>query len=128
MASARKFGISNTRRIRSYFCRLADGECDDIDRFRQHVQDGSAARKRALEKRAQNLPTEIQEFLAEDLWELDRISYLSDQLSIEGLYRVAEINTARMLGHRFGKAAMRNASRLDHLETFRRSGTRRGDF
>jgi len=118
MASARKFRISKTRRIRSYFRRLADGECDDIDRFREHVQDGSTTRKRALEKRAQSLPPEIQELLAEDLWELDRISCLADQLSIVGLYRVAEINTARMLGHGFGKAAMSNASYVDRLEKF----------
>jgi hypothetical protein len=118
MASAGKFRISKTRRIRSYFRRLADGECDDIDRFRKHVRAGSTKRKRALEKRAQSLPPEIQELLAEDLWELDRISCLADQLSIVGLYRIAEIDTARMLGHGFGKAAMRNASSVDNLKKF----------
>lgn len=118
MAPARKFRISKTPQIRSYFRRLADGECDDIDRFRQHVQDGATARKRSLERRARSLPPEIQEMLAEDLWELDRISELADQLSIVGLYRVAEINTARMLGHGFGKAAMKNASSLDNLTKF----------
>jgi len=118
MAPTPRFRIGKTGRIRSHFRRLADGECDDIDRFRKHVQDGSATRKRALEKRAQALPSEIQEFLAEELWELDGISRLADQLSIVGLYRAAEVNTARMLGHAFGKAAMKNASSVDKLTQF----------
>jgi hypothetical protein len=107
--------ISKTR-IRDHFRRLAQYGVDDIDRFREQVHDGCAERLRALERRAESLPPEAQEFLADDASELDIISGLADQLSIVALYRVVEINTGRMLAHEFGKAAAKRASTITEVE------------
>ena len=98
------------------FRRLAQYAVDEIDHFREHVHDGRAERQRALETRAENLPPEAQEFLADEASELDIISCFADQLSIVALYRVVEINTGRMLGHEFGKAAAKEASTISKLE------------
>jgi hypothetical protein len=110
-----KIRISKTR-IRHHFRRLARYGVDEIDLFREQVHEGCAARQRALETRAESLPPEAQEFLADEASELDTISSLADQLSIVALYRVVEINTGRMLAHEFGKAAARAAAYVNNLE------------
>src|SRR5258708_38385780 len=73
---------------------------------------------RSIERRADDLPAEVQEFLADDLHELDAISDLADQLAIVALYRAVEINTGRIMAHKFGPAALRNASSIRALRTF----------
>jgi hypothetical protein len=88
---------------------------DDIDRFLEHVRSAAAARRLSIERRAKNLPIEMQEFLADELSTLDSISRLAGQLAIVALYRVVEISTGRMLGHAFGPQFARKASRLDTL-------------
>jgi hypothetical protein len=88
---------------------------EELDRFRAHVRDAAAAQRRSIERRAAGLPDEVQEFLADDLHELDGISDLADQLAIVALYRVVEINTGRILAHRFGAAARGNASYVGRL-------------
>jgi hypothetical protein len=110
-----KILITKTR-IRHHFRRLAQYGVDEIDLFREQVHEGRAARQRALETRAESLPPEAQEFLADEVSELDIISSLADQLSIVALYRVVEINTGRMLAHEFGKAAAKAASSVTNLE------------
>jgi hypothetical protein len=60
----------------------------------------------------------VQEFLADDLHELDAISDLADQLAMVALYRVVEINTGRILAHKFGAGARRNAPYFGRLRTF----------
>jgi hypothetical protein len=110
-----KIRISKTR-VRHHFRRLAQYGVDEIDLFREQVHEGRADRQRALETRAERLPREAQEFLADEMWELDIISSLADQLSIVALYRVVEINTGRMLAHEFGKAAARAATYVNKLE------------
>ena len=59
---------------------------------------------RALERCAESLPPEAQEFLADEVSELDIISCLADELSIVALYRIVEINTGHMLAHEFREA------------------------
>jgi hypothetical protein len=70
---------------------------DDIDRFREHVHEGRAQRQRALQRRAESLPPEVQELLANEMSELDIISCLAEELAIIALYRVVELNTGNML-------------------------------
>jgi hypothetical protein len=94
-------------RVRTYLRWFAKSGVEAIDRFRAHVHDAAAAERRSIERRANNLPSEIQEFLADDLHELDAISDLADQLSIVALYSVVEINTGRVLAYRFGPAPAR---------------------
>jgi hypothetical protein len=97
---------------------FAENEVDTIDRFRVHVRGAAAAQRHSIERRADDLPAEVQEFLADDLNELDAISDLADQLAIVALYRVVEINTGRILAHKFGAAARRNASYIKALRAF----------
>jgi hypothetical protein len=92
-------------------------EVEALDRFRAHVRDAAIAERRLIERRAR-LPEEVQEFLADDLHELDAICALSDQLSIVALYRAVEINTGRILGHQYGAAAIRNAASIRRLRAF----------
>ena len=114
---ARKDRISKNR-VLTYLRWFAESEAEAIDRFRAHVHDAAATERRSIERRANNLPSEIQEFLADDLHELDAISDLADQLSIVALYSVVEINTGRVLAHRFGPAARKNASYIKRLRKF----------
>jgi len=114
---ARKGRISKIR-VLTYLRGFAESEVEAIDRFRAHVHDAAAAERRSIERRANNLPSEIQEFLADDLHELDAISDLADQLSIVALYSVVEINTGRVLAQRFGPAARKNASYIKRLHKF----------
>jgi hypothetical protein len=93
-------------------------EVEALDRLRAHVRDAAIAERRSIDRRAARLPAEVQEFLADDLHELDAICALSDQLSIVALYRVVEINTGRILGHQYGAAASRNASSISRLRSF----------
>jgi hypothetical protein len=111
-----KIRISKTR-IRHHFRHLAQYGVDEIELFREHLHEGRAARQRALKIRAESLPPEAQELLAEEVSELDIISTLANQLSIVALYRVVEINTGHMLAHEFGKAAAKKASDVNKLET-----------
>jgi hypothetical protein len=116
---ARKRRISRRKiRIRAFLRRFAEHEVDTIDRFRAHVRDAAAAQRRSIERRADGLPAEVQEFLADELNELDVILDLADQLAIVALYRVVEINTGRILAHKFGTAVRRNASNIRTLRTF----------
>src|SRR5262249_14811357 len=108
---ARKGRISKLR-VRAYLRRFATSEVEAIDRFRAHVHDAAAAERRSIERRADDLPSEFQEFLADDLHELNAISDLADQLSIVALYSVVEINTGQILAHRFGPAAREKASNV----------------
>jgi hypothetical protein len=114
---ARKGRISKIR-VLTYLRWFAESEVEAIDRFRAHVHDAAAAERRSIERRANNLPSEIQEFLADDLHELDAISDLADQLSIVALYSVVEINTGQVLAQRFGPAARKNASYIERLHKF----------
>src|SRR5215831_16091031 len=114
---ARKGRISKIR-VLTYLRGFAESEVEAIDRFRAHVHDAAAAERRSIERRANNLPSEIQEFLADDLHELDAISDLADQLSIVVLYSVVEINTGQVLAQRFGPAARKNASYIKRLHKF----------
>jgi hypothetical protein len=114
---ARKGRISKIR-VLTYLRWFAESEVEAIDRFRAHVHDAAAAERRSIERRANNLPSEIQEFLADDLHELDAISDLADQLSIVALYSVVEINTGQVLAQRFGPAARKNASYIKRLHKF----------
>lgn len=108
---ARKSKIrTNKTRIRHHIRRIAEYAVEDIDRFREHVDQGRAARFRSLKKRAEDLPPDAQEFLADELYQLQSVSHLADQLSIIALYRVVELTTGRMLAHEFGKAAEKKAS------------------
>jgi hypothetical protein len=104
--------------IRSFMRRLAQIEIDTLDRFRDHVRDAAASRRRSINKRADDLPPEVQELLADDLQELDVISDLADQLAIVGLYRVVEISTGRIVAHKFGVVARRKASSIGALHAF----------
>ena len=110
-----KVRISKTR-IRHHFRRLAEDAVDEIDLFREQVRDGCARRQRALNRRAESLPPEAQELLADETSELDIISSPADQLAIVALYRVVEINTRRMLAHEYGPSAAKKASYKDELE------------
>jgi hypothetical protein len=69
---------------------------DDVDRFREPTHVGRAQRQRALRRRAEGLPPELQELLADETSELDIISNLAEGLAIIALYRVVELNTGRM--------------------------------
>jgi hypothetical protein len=110
-----KIRISKTR-IRHLFRQLAQGGVDEIDQFREHVRDACAERQRILERRAERLAPDAQEFLGDEASELDNISCLADQLSIVALYRIVEINTGRMLAHEFGKPAEKAASYIGELK------------
>jgi hypothetical protein len=114
---ARKRWISKTKRVRALFRRLAEHEVNTIDHFRAHVRDAAAAQRRSIQRRADKLPTEVQEFLADDLNELDAILGLADQLAIVALHRVVEMNTGRILAHKFGTAT-RTASYSGRLRKF----------
>jgi len=116
MARKRRIGRPKVA-ARAFLRHFAENEVDTIDRFRAHVRAAAAAQRRSIEWRADDLPTEAQEFLADDLHELDAISDLADQLAIVALYRAVEINTGRMIAHKFGTAARRNASSIKALRT-----------
>jgi hypothetical protein len=114
--------VSKTR-IRHLMRRFAQHEVDDIDRFREHVHEGRAQRQRALQRRTESLPPEMQELLADQMSELDVISSLAEELTIIALYRVLELNTGRMLAHEFGKARIKKekvASNVGTLKKFLR--------
>ena len=76
----------------------------------------AASERHAIERRGEDLPEEVQEFLADDLYLLESISNLADELSIVALYRVVEINTRRILAHKFGPKAARKASYIRQLQ------------
>lgn len=108
---ARKAKIRTSKtRVRHHIRRIAESAVEDIGRFRKHVDHGRVARQSSIEKRAEQLSPEAQEFLADELYELDMVSRLADQLSIVALYRVVELTIGRMLAHEFGKAAEAKAS------------------
>jgi hypothetical protein len=97
---------------------FAENEVETIDHFRTHVHAAAAAQRHSIRQHANDLPDEVQEFLADDLYELDAISDLADQLAIVALHRVVENNTGRILAHKFGAAAGRNASYIGRLHAF----------
>jgi len=113
--------LTTPTRIRYYIHRFAEQEVEDIGRFREHVREARNAREKSIEKRAEGLPEEAQEFLADDLYELDLVSGLTDQLSIVALYRVVELYISKILVRRFGVSAVRKAYRIDTLEAFLKS-------
>jgi hypothetical protein len=80
---------------------------------RKMLKMSQTVEQHSIDKRAENLPVELQEFLADELSKLDSVSRLGDQLAIVALYRVVEINTGRMLGHAFGPQFAKKASRID---------------
>ena len=82
---ARKGRISKIR-VLTYLRGFAESEVEAIDRFRAHVHDAAAAERRSIERRANNLPSEIQEFLADDLHELDAISDLLVRLALRRFF------------------------------------------
>ena len=114
MARKRKIWRRKSR-VRAFLRRLAQMEVEALDHFRAHVRDAAAAQRHSIERRAAGLPAEMQEFLADDVHELDTISDLAVQLAIVALYRVVEINTGRILAHKFGAAARGNASYIKRL-------------
>lgn len=114
MARRRKIP-RNKIQIRAFLRHSAENEVELIDRFRAHVHESAAAQRHSIRQHANGLPAEVQEFFADDLYELRVISDLADQLAIIALYRVVEINTGRILAHRFGAAARRNASDMRAL-------------
>jgi len=116
MTQKPKFRYDKDGRLRGFFERLAKYESGDIDQFREHVEEGHARRLAAAHKRVAKLPGEIDEFLFEEVRELDTISRLADELSIVALYRVVEINTARVVVYEFGLAEKAKASRIESLE------------
>jgi hypothetical protein len=99
---------------------LAENEVDTIDRFCAHAHDAAAKQRHSIERRADGLPEEVQELMADDLYELDVISKLADQLAIVALHRVVEINTGKILTHRFGATSGSNASYIGRLSKFLR--------
>jgi hypothetical protein len=103
---------------RALFRKVAAYEVDTIDRFRAHVRDAAAAQQHSIQRRAEKLPAEARELLAEDLNELDVISDFADELAIVALYRVVEINRGRILVRKFPAAPSRMASYIDRLRTF----------
>jgi hypothetical protein len=107
-------GCSKTR-VRHHVRRLAEYAADDIDRFREHVAEARQARQRSVDSRAAKLPSAAQEFLADELYELNMVSRLADQLSIVALYGVVELTIGRMLAHEFGKPAEKTASDIGKL-------------
>lgn len=118
---AKRSGIPvRTTRIRRYFRRFAEYAVEEIDQFREHVDQGRVSEQRAIAKLAEDLPEEQKDYLADDLYQLDKISDLTDQLSIIALYRVVELMTGRMLAHEFGSAARRKASDVRQLRHYLR--------
>ena len=116
---ARKSRIPRRKiQIRGFLRQFAENEVDTIDRFRAHVLDAATEQRHSIQQNADELPAEVQEFLADDLYELDAISDLADQLAIVALYRVVESNTSRILAHKFGTAASRKASYIRALRDF----------
>ncbi|MGN8545426.1 hypothetical protein ACQPTN_10995 [Bradyrhizobium sp. 13971] len=124
MARRSKFRFSKAPRIRGYFQRMAKYESDDIDRFRDLVDQERTRQRKQVQRRAAALSASMQEFLADQAHELDTVSRLADELSIVALYRIVEINTSRMVAHEFGLAAKRDAAYLPRLKNllFTRKG------
>lgn len=116
MARKSKVGISKIR-IRDHVRGIAEYAAEEIDQFRDHVAAGRDARLRSIEKRAAGLSPEAQEFLADDIAELDTVSRLADQLAIVASYRVVELTTRRLIVHEFGKSAERQASEIGKVAT-----------
>lgn len=118
---ARKRRIPRRKiQIRAFLRQFAENEVDTIDSFRTHVYGAADAQRRAIERGADDLPAEVQEFMADDLYELEAISKLADQLAIVALHCVVEINTGKILTHKFGATAGRNASYIARLSDFLR--------
>ncbi len=67
-------------------------------------------------KSAQKLVTALEGFFTDELRELDTISQLADELSVVALYRVVELNTARILVYEFGPMVKKKASRVDGVK------------
>jgi hypothetical protein len=116
---ARKHKIPKRRiRIRLFFRRFAENEIDEIDQFRAHVGDAAASRRRWIEEQAEGLPERAQEFLADDLYELETISDLADQLAIVALYRVVELYTGKIVIAAFGEEGRSKAWNVRMLSRF----------
>jgi len=67
------------------------------------------------------MPEEAQEFLADDLYELEGITGLGDELAIVARYRVVELMRARAVTHRFGVEARGKSSNIRVLRDFLRT-------
>lgn len=111
-----KFKYDKDLRVQGFFERLAKYQCGDIDRFREQVEEQRARKIETAHKLAAELPAEIEGFLSDELREIDTISGLADELSIVALYRVVELNTARIVVYEFGPAAKQKASRIDGVK------------
>lgn len=98
--------------------RLAKYDVEAIDRFREHVHDGAKAAVRSIHKRAEGMPEEMQEFLADDLHELEGVTELTDQLAIVALYRVVELTRGRIVTRKFGAAVQGKAYHIGKLGDF----------
>ena len=116
MAQKPQFRYDRDGRVRSFFQLQAEYASDDIDRFREHVELERARRLTTARKRASNIPSGMGEFLADEAQELDTVSYLADELSIVALYRVVEINTARIVAYEFGPTFKTKASYIARLK------------
>jgi hypothetical protein len=111
---ARKFRSSKTR-ILGFLRHFAESEAYEVDQFREHVHNAAASERRSIDRRAENLPEEAQEFLADEVDMLKSIAGLADQLAIVALYRVVELNTGRILRHKFGATVAGKTSRIDRV-------------
>lgn len=106
--------------VRAVLRRLAEYEVEAIDRFRAHVHEAAVAQQQSITRRAGDLPEELQEYLADELHELEGITDLADELAIVALYRVVELRTASILTHKFGPEVKKAASRIDGVRTLLR--------
>jgi hypothetical protein len=120
MTKKGKLSISRTRMRRALFRQVATYEVETIDRFRAHVQDAAATQRQSIHRRAEKLPAEAQELLAEDLNELDVISDLADELAIVALYRAVETYRGKIVVRRFPKVPDQTTSNIRKLGQFLR--------
>jgi hypothetical protein len=112
---ARKFRYSKQTRVRGFFRRFAESQADEVDLFREHVHSAAASQRHSIDRRAKNSSDEVQEFLADEVAILETIAGLADQLAIVALYRVVELNTGRILRHKFGATLSAQMFRIDRV-------------
>lgn len=104
--------------IRSFLRQAAEGEIHTIDEFVDHVRLAESDRRRSIQAAASDLPDEFQDAMADDLYDLQLVSRLADELAIIALYRVVETYTGRILSHRFGAGTERKASKIAAVRSF----------
>jgi hypothetical protein len=113
---ARKFRIPKRKiQIRGFLRHFAESQAYEVDLFREHVHSAAASERRSIDRRAAELPEEAQEFLSEEVDILKSIAGLADQLAIVVLYRVVELNTGRILRHKFGTTVAGKTFSIDRV-------------